>query len=157
MNILKNKTGLKNKTRIITKSAKETQDFGETLALSLQPGDIVCLVGHLGAGKTCLAQGVARGLKVKEYVNSPTFKLINEYKGVVPVYHFDLYRLDTFRQVQDLGYEEYLFGKGISLIEWAEKIIPYLRQGYLLVELKTKGVTGRVITITDRRIMGGKN
>lgn len=141
---------LKNKNSIVTRSAKETQDFGKKLAASLKLGDIVCLIGQLGAGKTCLVQGIAKGLKVKDYVNSPTFKLINEYKGVAPVYHFDLYRLESFREIQELGYEEYLFGQGISLIEWAEKIIPHLPR-CILIELKRKSDTSRLITMTEKR------
>jgi tRNA threonylcarbamoyladenosine biosynthesis protein TsaE len=136
---------------IITKSAAETQRFGRELARQLKPGDLVCLVGDLGAGKTCLVQGIARGLQVKDYVNSPTFKIINEYQGKMPVYHFDLYRLAGLIDLYDLGYEEYFYGQGVSLVEWAEKIIPYLPKQYLQIEMRRVNEQTRKIILTDWR------
>lgn len=141
----------KNKRVIITYSSKQTQKFGQLLAKNLRQGDIVCLVGDLGAGKTCLVQGIAVGLAVKDRVNSPTFKLINEYKGKFPIYHFDLYRLDNFLEIKGLGYEEFLFGQGVTLIEWAEKIIPYLPENYIRIDLERKNQATRKITLTDKR------
>ncbi|MDD5259807.1 MAG: tRNA (adenosine(37)-N6)-threonylcarbamoyltransferase complex ATPase subunit type 1 TsaE [bacterium] len=136
---------------IITRSAAETQYFGQKLARQLKPGDLVCLTGDLGVGKTCLIQGVARGLQVKGYVNSPTFKIINEYKGKVPVYHFDLYRLDGLTDLRGLGYEEYFYGQGVSLVEWAEKIMPFLPKQYLQVEMRSIDEHTRKIILTDWR------
>jgi tRNA threonylcarbamoyladenosine biosynthesis protein TsaE len=136
---------------IITRSAAATQKLGQELAGALNAGDIVCLIGGLGAGKTCLVQGICRGLKVPEYVNSPTFKIVNEYRGRVPVYHFDLYRLDNRAQIEGLGYEEYLCGGGITLIEWAEKIIPYLPETYLEISLTRVTENARRIRLRDRR------
>ncbi|MDD5492666.1 MAG: tRNA (adenosine(37)-N6)-threonylcarbamoyltransferase complex ATPase subunit type 1 TsaE [bacterium] len=136
---------------IITKSAAETQRFGRKLARQLKPGDLVCLSGGLGAGKTCLVQGIARGLQVKDYVNSPTFKIINEYKGKIPVYHFDLYRLEGLTDLRELGYEEYFYGQGISLVEWAEKITPFLPKQYLQIELLSIDENTRKIILTDWR------
>ncbi len=136
---------------IITKSAAETQRFGRELARQLRPGDIVCLIGGLGAGKTCLVQGIARGLQVKDYVNSPTFKIINEYKGKMPVYHFDLYLLAGWGDLSGLGYEEYFYGQGVSLVEWAEKIIPYMLKEYLQIELRRVNERTRKIILTDWR------
>lgn len=141
----------KNKRTVITTSALATQRLGAKLARTLAPGDIVCLVGELGAGKTCLVKGLARGLAVKGYVNSPTFKLINEYQGKWPVYHFDLYRLADGRQVSELGYEEYLYGRGVTLIEWAEKIIPLLPRQYLKINLKRIDEHTRKIELRDWR------
>jgi tRNA threonylcarbamoyladenosine biosynthesis protein TsaE len=141
----------KNKKTIITTSARATQRLGEALARTLSPGDIVCLVGPLGAGKTCLVKGFASGLAVKGYVNSPTFKLINEYQGKWPVYHFDLYRLAGSRQVSELGYEEYLFGRGVTLIEWAEKILPLLPRNYLRINMKRIDEHTRKIELRDWR------
>ncbi|MDD5491503.1 MAG: tRNA (adenosine(37)-N6)-threonylcarbamoyltransferase complex ATPase subunit type 1 TsaE [bacterium] len=136
---------------IITKSAAATQRFGRKLSRQLRPGDLVCLSGGLGAGKTCLIQGIARGLQVKDYVNSPTFKIINEYAGKIPVYHFDLYRLDGLTDLHGLGYEEYFYGQGVSLVEWAEKIIPFLPKQYLQVEIFSLDKNTRKITLTDWR------
>ncbi len=109
-------------------SAKETQVFGRKLADQLKPGDVVALRGELGAGKTCLAQGIAAGLGVHNLVTSPTFTIVSEYMGRrrgrtrLPVYHIDLYRLDSEKQIQQIGLDEYIGGNGVTIIEWAEKI-----------------------------------
>lgn len=108
---------------MISRNPEETLRIGRIIGENLHAGDIVALTGELGAGKTCLTQGIARGLDVPEpyFITSPTFTLINEYPGRHPLYHLDLYRLNGFRDMEELGYEEYLFGKGVSVIEWAEK------------------------------------
>lgn len=108
---------------MISRSPEETLRIGRIIGEQLLAGDIVALTGELGAGKTCLTQGIARGLGVPEqyFITSPTFTLINEYPGRLPLYHFDLYRLQGGMDMEGLGCEEYLFGKGVSVIEWAEK------------------------------------
>lgn len=121
---------------IITHGPEETQDFGYKLGTLLREGDIVCLVGDLGAGKTTLTQSIARGLGVDDYVTSPTFTLINEYNGRCPLYHFDVYRLNDIDEIYDLGYEEYLFSKGVSIIEWANMIEEALPQERLDISIK---------------------
>jgi len=108
--------------RVHTASANETEELGERIGRALQAGSVVALIGELGAGKTTLTKGIARGLEVPDLVHSPTFTLIHEHRGRLPIYHFDLYRLDTPDQLDDLGYEEYFNGDGICVIEWAEKI-----------------------------------
>lgn len=112
--------------QIIAKTRQETLSFGEKLGKNLIPGDIVLLFGELGVGKTTLAQGIANGLGLRkgEYTRSPTFTIINEYKGRYPIYHIDLYRLNTFSEVENLGLEEILSGNGVCIIEWAEKLFP---------------------------------
>ena len=108
---------------LLTSNHKDTLALGQRLSSYLRPGDIILLYGDLGAGKTALAQGICQGLGVtREYIRSPTFTLVNEYIGRLPVYHIDLYRLDTFSEIEALGLEEYLFSKGVSIIEWAEKL-----------------------------------
>ncbi len=109
----------------ITHSGEETQSLGTRLGRLLGPGDIVLLFGDLGAGKTTLTQGMARGMGVNpdEYVRSPTFTLINEYRGNFPIYHIDLYRLDSLAEIENIGLEETLLGCGVSIVEWAEKLI----------------------------------
>ena len=107
---------------IITFSPVETEAAGMSLGKLLVPGDILCLNGNLGAGKTCFARGVARGLGIAEPITSPTFTLINEYQGRVPFYHFDVYRLGGPEDMDDLGYEEYFYGSGVTLVEWAELV-----------------------------------
>jgi tRNA threonylcarbamoyladenosine biosynthesis protein TsaE len=111
---------------LYTQSAGETERLGEVIGGLLQPGDVVALNGDLGAGKTCLARGVARGLGVRDRVTSPTFTLINEYNGMIPLYHMDMYRLGSPEELEDLGYEEYFFGPGATLLEWAGQVEQYL-------------------------------
>lgn len=111
---------------IRTVSPAETAALGEKLGGLLQSGDVICLTGVLGAGKTCFAQGVARGLGVSEAVNSPTFTLIKEYRGRLPFYHIDVFRLSGAGEMEDLGYEEYFYGEGVTLVEWADRILPLL-------------------------------
>jgi len=96
--------------------------LGRKIGAFLVPNDVVCLTGTLGAGKTTLIQGIAEGAGVKDYVTSPTFIIINEYKGRIPFFHVDLYRLDNEEQIEDLGIEEYFERGGACVIEWAEKL-----------------------------------
>jgi tRNA threonylcarbamoyladenosine biosynthesis protein TsaE len=105
-----------------TSSADETERLGERIGRALGPGVVVGLIGELGAGKTTLTKGIARGLQVPDLVHSPTFTLIHEHKGRVPVYHFDLYRLETPEELDDLGHDDYFYGDGVCIVEWAEKI-----------------------------------
>ncbi|BAF58922.1 MAG: tRNA (adenosine(37)-N6)-threonylcarbamoyltransferase complex ATPase subunit type 1 TsaE [Pelotomaculum sp.] len=107
---------------IKTFSPEETAGVGEKLAALLRPGDVICLNGDLGAGKTRLAQGVARGLGIEGPVTSPTFTLINEYQGGLTLYHIDVYRLDSPAEMEDLGCAEYFYGEGVTLVEWADKV-----------------------------------
>jgi len=123
-----------------TKSPDETWSIGFTLGLLLQIGDVVTLNGGLGAGKTCFAGGVAKGLGVYERITSPTFSLINEYhSGRLPFYHLDVYRLTVPEELIDLGYEEYFYGAGTVLIEWAEKIKDYLPEERLDINFVCRG------------------
>ena len=107
-----------------TSNANESQNLGRRLGRTLLAGDIILLYGDLGAGKTTFTQGVAAGLGVdnEEYVRSPTFTLINQYQGRYPIYHIDLYRIDSYADILNLGFEELLYGEGVLIIEWAEKL-----------------------------------
>jgi len=109
----------------------------------LMPGDVVTLLGELGSGKTCLVRGICKGLECADQVTSPTFTLINEYRGRFPVYHFDFYRLESEQEIFDLGYEEYFFGDGICLVEWAERALPLLPQNYIEIRLRSFFEPGR--------------
>lgn len=111
---------------LYTQSAMETELLGEKIGGILQPGDLVALNGELGAGKTCLARGIARGLGIRDRITSPTFTLINEYNGVIPLYHMDMYRLGNPEELEDLGYDEYFYGPGATLLEWANEVEQYL-------------------------------
>jgi len=108
--------------RVVTHSESETAAHGERLAGRLKQGDVVAVYGELGSGKTHLIQGICRGLGVREHVVSPTFTIVNEYAaGRGSIYHFDLYRINSLREIIEIGFEEYFDGEGICLIEWAEK------------------------------------
>ncbi len=137
---------------ITTHSALETQELGRELGQGLEPGGLVAFRGDLGSGKTCMIQGICRALEVADYVTSPTFILINEYTGqlrgqYLPVYHFDLYRLSGAGELEDLGAEEYFYGQGICLIEWAERADGLLPEGCREVWLEHGGEDERRITL----------
>lgn len=135
--------------KFLSKSPKDTIDFAAKLAKALKPGDVVALVGNLGSGKTTFTKGIAKGLGVKgyRYVNSPSFVLIKEYKAKIPLYHLDLYRLDAIKDIEDLDADGYFFGKGISVIEWADKCKPLLPKNYIRIEFKIKGENRREIIV----------
>jgi len=122
-----------------SKSVAETQALGKALGSVLAAGDIVCLSGDLGAGKTAFVQGVAAGMGINDYVTSPTYTLINEYPGRIPLYHMDVYRLGDIDELADLGFEEYLDGSGVVLIEWADLIAVALPRDVLWVEIAVTG------------------
>ncbi len=119
----------------ISHSEAQTRRLGARLAPLLQPGDVVALVGDLGSGKTRWIQGICQGLGVIDPVISPTFTLINEYQGAWPIYHIDLYRITNAAETVTFGLEDYLYGSGISLIEWADRAKDFLPTDYLSVEL----------------------
>ncbi len=127
-------------------SPKQTQLLGNCLGKLAQQNDIVLLTGELGTGKTCLVQGIAHGLGIKEYAFSPSFVIVREYHGRLPLYHIDLYRLDDSSEIADLGLEEYLYRDGISVIEWAEKALAILPRDKLLIRLSY--VTGHELQRT---------
>lgn len=134
-------------TQKTSSSFEETKDFGRGLARSLKRGDVVALVGPLGSGKTCLAQGICAGLGIEDPVTSPSFVIINQYPGEFWVYHFDLYRLRSTREFEDLGYEEFFYGNGICIVEWAEKIQELLPKKRIDVVLKIVSLSKRKIVV----------
>ena len=135
--------------RVRTKSSHETVDLGKKIGRLLGPGDVVALVGELGTGKTHLIKGLAAGAGVIRfsYVSSPSFTLIHEYPGKLPVTHVDLFRLRTEREAEDLGLEEHFQGCGITVIEWADKIPSLLPQDVLWIHLSHTGERTRSIEI----------
>lgn len=136
---------------IITRSLKETQYLAVKFSKGLKKGDVISLIGELGAGKTSFVQGLAKGLGVKKnyYVNSPTFTILNVYEGgKIPVYHFDWYRLTTESEAADLGMEEYFDGEGVSVIEWAEKFPSLLPERTIWIKMEILGEEERKITIS---------
>ena len=137
---------------MISNSVEETIGIGKRLAAKLKRGDCVALVGDLGSGKTVLTKGIAEGLGVKNprYVNSPTFVIIKEYKGKLPLYHFDLYRLDHPGMLDSCNFEEYFYGDGVSVVEWADKIRGLLPKKRWEVLLSAAGKNKRKIAIRRR-------
>ena len=99
------------------------------------PGDVFLLVGDLGTGKTCLTQGIAWGLSIEEYTMSPTFVIVRELYGRLPLYHIDLYRLDHVEEIADLGLDDYFYGRGVCVVEWAEKALSILPAERLLIKI----------------------
>lgn len=135
---------------LTSEGADETIRIGQAIGRFLQKGDIVALIGELGSGKTCITQGIARGINVPEsyYVTSPTFTLINEYPGKIPLYHLDIYRLSGSQDLIDMGYEEYFYGDGVIIIEWAEKIRDILTDDTLFIHLIYVDENTRTIKIS---------
>jgi len=121
----------------ISSSEKETEAIAEEFAATIKPGDVVCLYGDLGAGKTQFVKGFVKafGLSGNE-VNSPTFTIINEYNGSIPVYHFDCYRLEHEEEALEIGAEEYFYGNGVCIIEWPERILGVLPDSRREIQLK---------------------
>ncbi|OLS03484.1 tRNA (adenosine(37)-N6)-threonylcarbamoyltransferase complex ATPase subunit type 1 TsaE [Tissierella creatinophila] len=135
--------------KIELNSLKDTEKLGEKLGSLLKKGDILCLNGDLGAGKTTLTKSLGVGLGVEEYITSPTFSLINEYRGRMPVYHFDVYRLEGIDELDDLGFDEYFFGEGVCIIEWAEKIEKMLPKDIIILNIeKGQDIDKRIVYIT---------
>jgi len=139
-------------TIIKTNREEETVSLGRMVGSKLKGGDVVGLIGELGAGKTYLVKGLAEGLGIPEdqYVASPTFTLINEYKGNIMLYHFDLYRIQHEKELEGIGYDEYLYGNGVVVIEWAEKMSRLLPTELLLIEIQREGESKRKFIFTGK-------
>ncbi len=133
-------------------SSDTTFELGKKLGAIVQPGDIICLDGDLGVGKTVLTQGVAEGLGITEPVCSPTFTLIQEYtEGRIPLYHFDVYRIEGPWDMDDLGYEEYFYGEGVCLVEWGSLIKELFPDNTIYISIEKnmeKGYDYRRITVS---------
>lgn len=133
---------------IVTTSPRQSQNLGRNLGRLVQGGEIIGLVGELGAGKTCFVRGFAEGIEVgaDAWVRSPTFTLINEYSGRLPVYHIDLYRVGKQEELDSLNLREYLYGDGVSLIEWFEFLPAYEVDEYLELRISHGGGNKRELT-----------
>ena len=118
------------------KNEDETERFGRALADQLMPGDIVCLMGDLGTGKTALTKAVAAGLGIEEHIVSPTFNIVKEYRsGRLPLYHFDVYRLGSSEELFEIGARDYFYGQGVCVIEWADLIAEEIPPGSRLIRI----------------------
>ena len=134
-------------TQYFSKSAEETRQIGEKLAANLQAGDVVALYGDLGAGKTALVQGIAKGLGIDSRVTSPTFQIVRQYEGKLN--HFDVYRIEDEDEMYEIGFDEYLQNGAVSVIEWANLIETLLPASYIRVRIEPLGDTERRIDIWD--------
>ena len=132
-----------NRLELISHSPKQTQKFGVRIGELALAGDIFLLVGTLGTGKTCLTQGIAWGLNIKEYALSPSFVIVRELQGRLPLYHLDLYRLDHIEEIAELGLDDYLYGNGVCVVEWAEKGLSILPTEHLLIQISYLSDTER--------------
>ena len=137
---------------LLTESAAKTVECGEILGRLLEPGDFIAMTGDLGSGKTQFARGVALGLGVAAAtaVTSPTFTILNEYSGRIPFYHFDLYRLHGDDDVIELGFDEYFHGRGVCLVEWAERLRVELPEERLILSMSADGETSRRLVLEAR-------
>ena len=142
-----------NITVIESFSAKDTEELGYKIGREAKPGEVYTLVGDLGVGKTVFTQGIAKGLEIEESICSPTFTIVQVYEeGRMPFYHFDVYRIGSPDEMDEIGYEDYVYGEGVTLIEWAnliEEILPQKRKEITIEKDLEKGFDYRKITIKE--------
>lgn len=133
----------------LSHSPEETEQLGEQLGRTLRPGSVVAYRGDLGMGKTAFTRGLARGLGCTCRVTSPTFTIVNEYSGALPLFHFDMYRLDSSDDLFDIGWEDYLSRGGVCAVEWSERVEDALPEDTLWVSIaRGDGENDRIITVT---------
>ncbi len=140
---------------IETLTPQETFSLGEKMGREARPGQVICLQGDLGVGKTIFTQGFAKGLGIREPVNSPTFTILQQYEeGRLPLYHFDVYRIGDVSEMDEIGYEDCFYGEGVSLIEWPVRILEILPDKVTWVEIEKdldKGFDYRRIRVEERK------
>lgn len=136
---------------IETFSERETFQLGESIGRKAEAGEVYALMGDLGVGKTVFTQGMARGLGIEEVVNSPTFTILQQYEGGrLPLYHFDVYRINNIEEMEELGYEDCFYGEGVCLVEWADSIEEVLPEKFFLIKIEKdleKGLNYRKIIV----------
>lgn len=137
-------------------SAEDTYQFGVKLGMNCKPGELYCLLGDLGVGKTVFTQGFAKGLGIEEPVNSPTFTIVQIYEeGRMPFYHFDVYRIGDVEEMDELGYEDYFYGQGVCLVEWANLVTEILPEKVKVITIEKhleKGFDYRCITLEEKTL-----
>ena len=138
-----------------THSEMETEQVGERLARILRAGDVIAMSGDLGAGKTVFIRGLARGLGVTARVTSPTYTVVNEYEGTLPLFHFDMYRLSGADELYDIGWDDYLKRGGVCAVEWSERASGLLPEDCIFVDITTQDEAARRIEITGREMEDG--
>lgn len=142
---------------IRTTTFEQTVELGLRLGKLLRGGDVICLEGNLGTGKTAFTSGIAQALGVDGYITSPTFTIVNEYNSRTPLYHFDVYRIANSEEMFEIGFEEYLDSKGVVVIEWANLIKDVLPQDYIWVEIAKSLESGQNIRIISIKFKGNKH
>jgi len=134
---------------IVTNNESETINEGEKLGRKLKPGAVVALHGELGAGKTAFTRGIAAGLGIGSTVSSPTFTIVNEYPGDVPLFHFDMYRLESESELFDIGWDDYLDRGGVCVVEWSEKVHAAFTRDTIVIKIENLGEEIRRLEIGD--------
>lgn len=137
--------------KFLTNSVEETFNLGFNIGKNSSSGDIICLIGDLGTGKTHLTKGIANGLDISDHITSPTFTIVNEYNGRLKLYHFDVYRVNDPDEIEAIGFDEYIFSDGVSIIEWAnyiDELIPKEDAMYIYInKLNEDNINTREITV----------
>lgn len=124
-------------SELMIENELDTREFGIELAKKLKPGDIIALIGDLGTGKTTLTKSIAEGLGIRDMITSPTFTIVQEYtEGRLPLYHFDVYRICDTEEMYELGYEEYFFGQGVCVVEWADQIMELIPEDSIVIRIE---------------------
>lgn len=136
--------------RILTGSEEETVKVGAAIGGKLKPGDVISLNGDLGAGKTYITKGIAKGLGVDDYITSPTFIIVNEYEGRIPLYHFDVYRINDIDEMYEIGFEEYLYGNGVCIVEWGKIVKELMPENTINIDINKIDDNTREIIIDDK-------
>ena len=142
------------KMTFISNSVAETETFGEKFAQKVYPGMVIAMYGDLGAGKTAFVRGLARGMGIRTRVTSPTFSIVNEYTGCIPLYHFDMYRLSSAEELFDIGWEDYMRKKGVCVVEWAENVAEIFENDVVRVNIRRISENSREISVLGLDIGG---
>ena len=138
---------MKKLLKINTNNTEETEKLGYNIGKLLKGGEIICMDGDLGVGKTTMTKSLAKGLDIDDHITSPTFTIVNEYEGRLKLYHFDVYRISDVEEMYDLGYEEYFYSGGVCIIEWSNLIKEILPKERLTIEIKRIDEVSREIII----------
>ncbi len=134
------------------KGLEDTIAFANRLAKTIEPGTVIALVGDLGAGKTTLTQCLCQALGVTEYVTSPSFNLMNTYSGALDIYHFDVYRIGSPEEMEEIGFEEFLYGQGLCIVEWATLVEEMMPEDTLWISLTLDEAFERTLTLYESQI-----
>ena len=135
--------------KFVTNNTEETIELGKKIGNYLRKGDVIAMQGTLAAGKTTITKGIAQSLDISETITSPTFCLISEYEGKMPLYHMDVYRLDNEEDFANLGTEDMIYGNGVSIIEWSEKIMNELPKKTIILKIEPQEDGSRIITLDN--------